>query len=234
VPTAYLLEISVETVEGALAAERGGAHRVELCADLRAGGLTPTEEVMRSAREACRLPIFAMIRPRGGDFVYSDLEFERMHFEIETAKRTGMHGVVFGLLKKDRSVDVERTAELVELARPLQVTFHRAFDECADLVKSLEEVITTGADRILTSGGAATAAEGADMLAKLVGASRGRIVILPGGGINAGNIQGFAKRSGAREVHSGLGSVLAYGQGDYESFENEVRKLAGQLANQPG
>lgn len=221
----------MDTVEAALAAERGGANRIELCANLAVGGLTPTEEVMRSARERCRLPIFAMIRPRAGDFVYSATEFARMRRDIELAKRLGVHGVVFGLLNKHRQIDVERTRELVEFANPLPVTFHRAFDACANLRESLEDVIATGATRILTSGGAPTASEGLNVLASLVAAARGRIIMLPGGGINADNIQRVAKESGARELHSGLGSVLAYGQEDYAGVQEEVRKLRMQMAS---
>ncbi|HKB97891.1 MAG TPA: copper homeostasis protein CutC, partial [Terriglobales bacterium] len=150
----YLLEISVATAEAAVAAERGGAHRIELCAELRLGGLTPGEELMRQAREQVRLPIFAMIRPRAGDFVYSTEEIAHMRRAIATAKRLGMDGVVLGLLTEDPRVDVQRTRELVKLAQPLPVTFHRAFDDVADLDAALEDVIETGAARILTSGGA--------------------------------------------------------------------------------
>lgn len=229
-PTAYLLEISVETIEAALAAERGGADRIELCAHLAVGGLTPAETVMRSARERCRLPIFAMIRPRAGDFLYSPLEFARMRQEIELAKRLNMDGMVFGLLKKNRKVDAERTKELVDFARPLPVTFHRAFDASVHLLESLEDVIATGAARILTSGGTPTAIEGLDALTSLVAAARERIIILPGSGIHASNIQQVAKRSSAREFHSGLGSVCSHEeQTDDNIFEREVRKLRMQL-----
>jgi copper homeostasis protein len=221
----YLLEISVESAEAAVAAERGGADRLELCTELAVGGLTPSEDLMTHARARVQLPIFAMIRPRAGDFVYSTKEVDRMRSDIDAAKRLGMNGVVFGLLKRDLRVDVLRTKELVELARPLPVTFHRAFDACADLVEALEEVIDTGAARILTSGGAPTAPEGLGVLAGLVATARERIGILPGGGINASNIASVAQKTGAREFHSGLGSVLAYGNEDYTAFENEVRKL---------
>lgn len=213
-----------------MAAERGGAHRVELCADLAVGGTTPDEELMLRVRKQVQLPIYVMIRPRAGDFVYSAAEFERMRSDIATAKRLGMNGVVFGLLTNDRHIEVQRTKELVEHARPLPVTFHRAFDACADLLKSLEEVIGTGATRILTSGGARTAPEGIRALASFVATARDRIVILPGGGLNASNIANVAQQTGAGEFHSGLGSVLAYGCEDYIAFANEVQKLAAQLS----
>jgi len=220
----------VQTAEAALAAERGGANRVELCADLAVGGLTPSEELMRQARDQVRLPIFAMIRRRAGDFVYSAKEVDRMGRDIDAARRLGMNGVVLGLLTPDRRVDVPRTKELVKFAGHLPVTFHRAFDACADLLESLEDVIGSGAARILTSGGEPTAAEGADVLASLIDVARERIAILPGGGINASNIADVAEKTGAREFHSGLGSLLAYGNEDYAAFEDEVRKLAVQLS----
>jgi copper homeostasis protein len=226
-----LLEISVETSEAAAAAERGGARRVELCAELRVGGLTPGEELMRRARQMVRVPIFAMVRPRAGDFVYSASEFERTRTDIEMAKRARMDGIVLGILTRVRGVDVERTRELVVLARPLPVTFHRAFDDVADLDAGLEDVIETGAARILTSGGAAAAPAALDRLTRLVAAAKERIIILPGGGINASNVLQVARKTRAREIHSGLGSVLAYRQEDYKLFEDEVRKLAMQLAS---
>jgi copper homeostasis protein len=225
------LEISVQTPEGAVAAERGGAQRIELCADLRAGGLTPGKESMHRVRELVRVPIFAMIRPRAGDFVYWPEEIGRMRRDIAIAKSAGMDGVVAGVLTAERRVDVERTRELVEIARPVPFTFHRAFDTVADTDAALEQVIETGAARVLTSGGAPSAPLGLEKLADLVKAARKRVIILPGGGINTFNALDVARQSGAREVHSGLGSVLAYGQEDYDLFETEVRKLVTQLAS---
>ena len=227
----YLLEISVETAERALAAERGGADRIELCADLSTGGVTPSGELLGSVRRQIRIPIFSMIRPRGGDFVYTDAEFTEMKHAIPSAKESEMDGVVLGLLKEDRRVDVERTRELMEIARPVPVTYHRAFDECTDLRQALEDVIQTGATRILTSGGGAGAPEGATMLAELVAAARDRIIVVPGGGINACNIVEIAQQTRASEFHSGLSSALPYSSRDNETFEVEVRKLARTLAD---
>lgn len=229
-PRPYLLEISVDTLEAALAAERGGAQRIELCARLDVGGLTPEEKLMREIRERVRLPIFAMVRPRAGEFVYTPEEIAQMRRGIAAAKRARMNGAVLGALTKDGRVDVERTRELVRLAEPLPVTFHRAFDACADLLESLERVVETGATRILTSGGAPTAPEGAAVLANLVAAAGQRIIILPGSGINAENVFHVAEKTGAREFHSGISSVLGYGHGDYVAFEKEVRRLAAQLS----
>jgi copper homeostasis protein len=225
-----LLEISVETVEGAAAAERGGADRIELCSNLPAGGVTPDAELMRRVREVVRIPVFAMIRQRAGDFVYSHAEFAEMKRETATAKELGMDGMVMGILTGERRVDVARTQELVELARPLPVTFHRAFDEIADIHEALEDVIQTGAKRILTSGGAKSALEGAAILVELVEAAGERIMILPGAGISGANIAEVARRTGAREFHSGLSAALPYGSKDYKKFEGEARKLAEQVA----
>jgi copper homeostasis protein len=229
-----LLEISVETVEAALAAESGGADRVELCGDLSAGGVTPGAALLRAVRAQVRIPIFSMIRPRARDFVYSAAEFAEMKRSIIGAKESGMDGVVLGILTKDHRVDVRRTQELVELARPLSVTYHRAFDESADLHRALEDVIASGAKRILTSGGAKSALEGAAVLAELIEAAGDRIVVVPGAGISARNIDQVAQQIGAREFHSGLSAALPYGSKDYNEFEEEVRKLAKQIARISG
>jgi copper homeostasis protein len=225
-----LLEISVQTLEGAMAAERGGADRIELCADLSVGGVTPSAKLMRSAREHVRLPIFAMIRPRSGDFVYTRSEFAEMKRAILLAKEAGMHGVVLGILTQDRCVDVERTRELIEIAWPLPVTYHRAFDDSANLRRALEDVVQSRAARILTSGGAAGALAGAAVLAVLVAKAGDRIIIVPGAGINSENAVEVLRKTGASEIHSGLSSAMPYGSGDYKKFEGEVRKLAERVA----
>jgi copper homeostasis protein len=234
-----LLEISVESAESAAAAERGGANRIELCADLKVGGLTPSRALLRGVREKVHLPIYSMIRPRAGDFVYSENEFAAMKQSIVEAKECGMGGVVLGVLRKEQRVDVARTRELVEWAKPLPVTFHRAFDECsrkrsgveiADLRQALEDVIQTGAARILTSGGAKTALEGGATLRNLVQLAGERVVMLPGAGNSAENIAEVARRTGATEFHSGLSAALPYGSRDFARFEAEVAKLARELA----
>ena len=224
------IEISVDSLAKALAAERAGAHRIELCSDLSQGGLTPEAQLLRSVRQKVRIPIFAMIRPRGGDFAYSDIEYAGMEREMETARGMRVDGLVFGILQRDGQVDVRRTQRLVELARPLPVTFHRAIDVSADIHKALQHVIQTGAVRVLTSGGAATAPEGAACLAKLVKAASGRIVVMPGCGITASNVRQIVKSTGAHEFHAGLSSVI---QGDDPGelhFASEVRRLVETLA----
>jgi copper homeostasis protein len=225
-----LLEISVETLEAAMAAERGGANRIELCGNLSIGGVTPDDELLRAVRAQVRIPIFSMVRPRAGDFAYSGAEFSEMRRSIAHAKESGMDGVVLGVLTKDHRVDVEKTQALVELAKPLPVTFHRAFDEAADLPQALEDVIQGGAKRILTSGGAKSALEGASVLGGLIAAAAERIVIVPGAGISTRNIEQVAQQTGAHEFHSGLSAVLPYGSKEYREFEEEVRKLAEQIA----
>jgi copper homeostasis protein len=224
-----LLEISVETLEGAMAAERGGADRIELCGDLSLGGVTPGADLVRTVHEQVRIPIFVMIRPRAGGFVYSTAEFAEMKRSIVGAKESGMDGVVLGVLTKDHRVDVERTRELAELANLLPVTYHRAFDESVDSHQALEDVIQSGAKRVLTSGGAKSALEGAVVLADLIEAAGERIVILPGAGISAPNIEQVARLTRAREFHSGLSAALPYGSKNYTRFEEEVRKLAEQI-----
>jgi copper homeostasis protein len=220
-----ILEIAVESLAAAQAAERGGADRIEFCADLSCGGLTPSAETMRQVREVLRIPIHTMIRPRSGSFVYTEGEYSRMKESIQMARAMKMDGVVCGMLREGKTIDVERTKKLVEWARPLKLTFHRAFDECKDQSRSIEDVIQTGAERILTSGGEPDVIAGLHSLQKLIETARERIVILPGGGITPDNFAKIVRETGAREFHSGLGSVLRYGGEDFSRIEEEVRKL---------
>jgi copper homeostasis protein len=225
-----LLEISVASVEAAAAAERGGADRVELCSNLSVGGLTPDIALLRAVRQQIHILIFVIIRPRAGDFVYSSPEFAQMKKSIAEFTDAGASGMVFGILKPNHTVDIARTRELVELAQPLPVTFHRAFDACPDLSQALEDVVRSGASRILTSGGASTAPEGAAKIKALVAAAGERITIVPGAGINAGNILQLAATTRAHEFHSGLSTVLSHQQTDYVKFENEVRAMVDALS----
>jgi copper homeostasis protein len=226
-----LLEICVETLEAALAAELGEADRIELCQELSVGGVTPSAELMREVRANVDIPVFAMIRPRCGDFCYTTEEFELMVRDLGIAKECGMNGAVLGILRSDRGVDVERTRALVELALPLPVTFHRAFDETPDLRVALNDVIAIGAERVLTSGGKPSAEQGAAEIAGLVESGGERISVLCGGGINSANLERVVELTRAREFHTGLSSVLAYPRPNHEAFEEEVRKLADLLRN---
>jgi copper homeostasis protein len=225
-----LLEMSVESDEAAAAGERGGADRIELCDEISVGGLTPQLASLRAVRQQIQIPIFVMIRPRAGDFVYSPAEFAQMKESIAEAKNAGASGLVFGILKPNGTVDIDRTRELVKLAQPLPVTFHRAFDDCPDLPQALKDVVRSGAARILTSGGAATASEGAAIIGMLVATAGERITIAPGAGINAGNILQLAAATQAQEFHSGLSSVFPDKQTDYAQFEKEVRTMVKLLS----
>ena len=196
-----LVEACVDSIESALAAAAGGAHRIELCANLVEGGTTPSAGTLAVCRARLDIPIFVLIRPRGGDFLYSAPELAVMMEDIRRAKQAGAHGVVTGVLRADGGIDEDRARELIAAARPLQVTFHRAFDVCRDAAAALETLITLGVDRVLTSGQAATAPEGAQTIARLVRQAAGRIGILPGGGITAENAAALVQATGVTEVH---------------------------------
>jgi copper homeostasis protein len=197
-----LFEACTGSVEAAIAAQEGGADRVELCANMLEGGTTPSVGTIQLARKNVEVAMNVMIRPRGGDFCYSDVEFEIMKLDIEMVKRLGADGVVLGILNEDGTVDKGRTGELVELARPLSVTFHRAFDMACDPYQAMEDLIGLGVDRILTSGQDSSALEGLDLITDLVKKAGERIIIMPGGGITERNIKKIIEQSGAKEVHA--------------------------------
>lgn len=196
-----LFEICIDSVESAIAAQQGGANRVELCDSLIEGGTTPSAGAIALARQHIDIGLNVIIRPRGGDFCYSDIEFEVMKYDIEQAKKLGANGVVIGLLRPDGAVDTERTRQLVELARPLSVTFHRAFDVCRDPFEALEQLIELGLNRVLTSGQESSVLEGLELITQLVQRAGDRIIIMPGGGITGRNIKKIVAQSGVREVH---------------------------------
>ncbi len=196
-----IFEICVDSVQGALAAQAAGAQRIELCANLVEGGTTPSVGMIKLTRLSTSLAVNVIIRPRGGDFCYTGLELETMRQDIQAAKLAGADGVVFGLLNTDGSVDLEKTRRLVDLSRPLNVTFHRAFDLCHDPYQALEALCGLGITRLLTSGQKPSAMEGAGCIASLQQQSAGRIIIMAGGGINAENIVSLVAQTGISEVH---------------------------------
>jgi copper homeostasis protein len=227
----FLLEIAVQSVEAAVAAKEAGADRIELCANLSDGGVTPSLEMMERARVALKIPIFSMIRPRTGNFAYGEKEFAAMRDQIAQAKRARLDGVVLGILTAGNEIDVARTSQLIAEAKPLPVTFHRAFDDAGATTALLEQVIATGATRLLTSGGAKGAPEAASRIHELIRRANGRIIVMPGAGINAQNFPDLRRATGASEFHAGLGSVQPYGSPEFSRFSAEIRSIAAQKSS---
>jgi copper homeostasis protein len=199
-----IFELCAETVEACLAARDGGADRIELCSALSEDGLTPSHGLLKVAIAESGLPVHGLVRPRGGDFFYSKEEMAVMEQDILHMREMGVAGVVLGLLKIDCTVDVDATKRMVELARPLKVTFHRAFDETVDLEQALQDVIEAGCDRVLTSGGQVDAMQGAETLSKLVSQAGDRIEIAVGGGLRLENAAAIATRTQATSFHGSL------------------------------
>jgi copper homeostasis protein len=200
----YLIEIATSDFLTTKSAVEGGADRIELCANLAEGGTTPSYAHIKKCREAFDIVLFPIIRPRGGDFLYTKDEFEIMKNDIKLCKELGCEGIVIGLLNMDGTIDMTRTSELIELAYPLEVTFHRAFDRCKDPFAALEELIEIGCQRILTSGQKPTVSEGVDLIAELNKKADDRIIILPGSGVRKDNIKMLAEKTGCLEFHSSL------------------------------
>lgn len=196
-----LIEACVESVESAVAAGNGGARRVELCAALLEGGLTPSAGAIALAREKLRIGLHVIIRPRGGDFLYTDDEHAVMLRDIDAVQKAGADGVVIGVLDAEAQVDEARTRKLVEHARPMSVTFHRAFDMTRDPLVALETLVNIGVDRILTSGQEESAMAGLELLRDLVKRAGDRIIIMPAGNIHESNVEKIAQESGANELH---------------------------------
>jgi copper homeostasis protein len=197
----FKLEICVDNVESAIDAQIAGAQRVELCDNLPEGGTTPGYGTIISARNNLEIGLHVIIRPRGGDFLYSGLEYDIMRRDIDICRKNRVDGIVIGILRADGSIDIERTAKLIELAHPMTVTFHRAFDMCSDPFQGLEDVIATGASRVLTSGQKDKAHEATGLIAQLIQQANERIIIMPGSGIDESNIESIAKITGAKEFH---------------------------------
>jgi copper homeostasis protein len=199
-----IFELCAETIDACLAAREGGAHRIELCSGLSEGGITPSHGLILDAVERSGIPVHVLVRPRGGNFVYSAPEIDVMRRDILHSKELGAAGAVFGILRPDGRVDVEATRALVQLARPLEVTFHRAFDTTPSLAQALEDVIATGADRLLTSGGQPNVVAGSAALAELVRLAGHRIEIAVGGGLRLQNAALLARATHAKHFHGSL------------------------------
>ncbi|WP_188505546.1 copper homeostasis protein CutC [Parapedobacter pyrenivorans] len=239
----YQLEVCANSIASALAAQEGGADRVEFCQNLEMGGTTPSLGQIWLARAGLSIGMHVLIRPRAGDFLYTDLEFEEMKADILFCKEAKCDGVVIGLLQANGSVDAVRTAELVALAHPLHVTFHRAFDVCREPFEALETIIASGCARLLTSGMKNTAWEGGRLIKTLVDQAGGRIEVMPGSGINEHNIADVAMATGATAFHSSAkvaiasgmtyvnDAIVGMGEGGWVSSKEKIRQLADILQN---
>ncbi len=216
----YQLEVIAFTIESCVIIQRAGAHRIELCDNPGEGGTTPSYGFLKKARELVSIDLYPMIRPRGGDFLYTADEFDAMKEDIKLCKQMNCEGVVFGLLNADGTVAEKRTAALVDLAYPMQVTFHRAFDRTRDAFEALETLIEIGCERILTSGLTPNVTAGTDMLTQLIKAADDRIIIMPGSGVKSTNIAELAKQTGAVEFHTSARTVAASAM----SYQNQLMK----------
>lgn len=215
----YIIEIATSDFSTTRSAVEGGADRIELCANLAEGGTTPSFGTLKRCREAFGLPIYPIIRPRGGDFLYTKDEFAIMMKDVELCKQLGFKGIVIGLLNMDGTIDIVRTSELIEAAYPMGITFHRAFDRCKDPFEALEQLIEIGCERILTSGQKPSVADGVDLVAELNNKADDRIIIMPGSGLRKENIKMIAEKTGCVEFHSSLrGKVNSSMQFKHTSF----------------
>lgn len=230
-----ILEIAVFNIQSAIMAAQAGANRLELCENPFDGGTTPSYGTLKTVREKITIPVFPIIRPRGGDFLYSEEEFEVMKKDILLCKSLGFEGIVTGLLNSDATIDVKRTDALVKTAYPMEVTFHRAFDRAADPLQALETVIDCGCQRILTSGQVPNSFDGKELIKQLILQADERIIIMPGSGVRSNNIAELATYTGAIELHSSarknIASVMEFVQkGMQENLENIIVD-AGEITN---
>ena len=200
----YIIEIATSDFTTTKSAVEGGADRIELCANLAEGGTTPSFGTIKQCRESFEVSLFPIIRPRGGDFLYTKDEYEIMLHDVKLCKQLGCDGVVIGLLNMDGTIDIVRTAQLIEAAYPLGVTLHRAFDRCKDPFAALEQLIQIGCERILTSGQQPSVVDGVDLVAELNKVADERIMIMPGSGVRKENIKMLAEKTGCVEFHSSL------------------------------
>ena len=225
-PTLRQLELCAYNIESCIIAAQCGASRIELCASPEAGGTTPGYGTIKYAIEHINIPVYVMIRPRGGSFVYSPPELEIIENDIKACKSLGCKGIVTGILTPDNNIDTEKIKRMVTLAYPMGVTFHKAFDETTDMQQALEDIIATGCGRILTSGLCPTALAGAANISKLIAQAAGRIVIMPGGGVRSANIEEIALKTDALEYHT---SAITYNNQKYIAEKLEIRTILKKL-----
>lgn len=218
------LEVCANGYESALAAQKGGAKRVELCDNLAEGGTTPSYAQIALSKKNLSIEVWPIIRPRGGDFLYSELEFDLIKEDIKICKSLNCDGIVIGILKADGNIDKERCAELIALAKPLPISFHRAFDMSNNLEKSLEDLIELGIVRVLSSGGSSSAIRGADTLAKLILQAEGRITVMPGAGVNENNLRDLIDKTGATEIHASAKEFVTSKMG-YRNIQTKMGNI---------
>jgi copper homeostasis protein len=223
-----IVEAAVESLDDALAAVSGGADRLELCADLDAGGTTPSAALIAAVRERVELPVVVMIRPRGGDFVYSDDELSRMYEDVAMARSLGASGVVLGVLDTFDRLDLERTAALVEAAEGIPVTFHRAIDRVARRVVSIDALAALGVARVLSSGGAETASDGVDELRAMVKRAADRLTVVAGGGVRAHNAREIVAKTGVTELHARCAGDSARIRGIVDAVNTHDSRLSNR------
>lgn len=238
----YKLEVCSFNLASALIAQQSGADRIELCVSPEEGGTTPSAGLIRTARESLRIQLYPIIRPRGGDFLYTEEEYRIMLRDIDYCKQVGCNGVVIGMLLSDGSIDKQRCSRLVEAAYPMGVTFHRAFDWAANPFEAMEDIINIGCERILTSGQRPTALEGASLIDQLIREADDRIVVMPGSGVRSANIVELAEKTGAAEFHTSArlkqASAMEYvnvqmkeEQSVVMAGEEEIKKIKEALAS---
>ncbi|MDR2083995.1 MAG: copper homeostasis protein CutC [Bacteroidales bacterium] len=237
----FLFEVCANSVESAINAQTGGADRIELCANLESGGTTPSYASIKLCKEKLTIPINVLIRPRNGDFLYTDLEFQEIISDIILCKELGVSGIVCGFLNSNGTIDIERTKKIVELTYPLSFTFHRAFDVSRNPFESLEDIISCGATRILTSGTSDKAINATEILSKLILQANQRIVIMPGSGINENNIIELHSKTKAKEYHfSGSAThhsemefqknnIISTEKSDYSKTVSDVEKIRNTI-----
>ncbi|MBC7746181.1 MAG: copper homeostasis protein CutC [Flavobacterium sp.] len=221
----FELEICCNSINSAIAANKGGADRIELCDNMSEGGTTPSHGLIQACKNLLTIPVFVMIRPRGGDFLYNDEEFEVMKLDVMHAKKSDCDGIVIGILKSNGSIDMDRCRQLIELARPMKITFHRAFDRCENPLMALEDIISLGCQRVLTSGAEVSAANAIATLGSLIKQAANRVMIMAGSGINETNLAFIAQNTGIRSFHS---------TGKTTTQSNMIYFGAGKLAELDG